>query len=205
MKSLHLKIDRTMSYLIKERVMRDKSDQGDDSVTLADLVLAYEKNLSVKKEGRIEEPASFETRMENVEVAGYHFPADNLTEVWLNIFEKLDAKDKITFSKTCGEWHDWVASKRTSFLFSEVLPVVALTSNLPVKELLNCRTICKSWSRDFNLLYAAHPSHFRLESVIGALENKIWEFNTTDYRMARFKRESYNSVLKNFCFNKYDK
>ncbi|CAL8110333.1 unnamed protein product [Orchesella dallaii] len=130
-----------------------------------------EEDFSEKKEEMIEDSASLEAKNEDVGVVGYsHFPGDNITEVWLNIFEKLDAEDKITLSKTCYELHDWVASKRTSFYFSQVVPVIALrTTKLKARELLQyascilkCRTICKSWTSDFNRVFSAHPAHLRL-------------------------------------------
>ncbi|CAL8129312.1 unnamed protein product [Orchesella dallaii] len=64
-----------MSYLIKEKMMRDKSNQ-DDSVTLGNSAVGVvDKNVSAKKEGGTEGPL-FEAKKEKVEVASYnHLPA----------------------------------------------------------------------------------------------------------------------------------
>ncbi|CAL8098267.1 unnamed protein product [Orchesella dallaii] len=66
-----------MSYLIKEKMMRDKANQ-DDSVTLVDsAVPAVNEKVSAKKEGGSEtETPLFHAKKEKVEVAGYnHLPA----------------------------------------------------------------------------------------------------------------------------------
>ncbi|CAL8098273.1 unnamed protein product [Orchesella dallaii] len=63
-----------MSYLIKERMMRDKANQ-DDSTVVDSVVGVVDKKVSVKKEGGTETPL-FEAKKEKVEVAVYnHLPA----------------------------------------------------------------------------------------------------------------------------------
>ncbi|CAL8129424.1 unnamed protein product [Orchesella dallaii] len=148
-----------MSYLIKEKMMRDKS------VTLADSAVAIEENFGEKIKGRIEESASFDAKKEYLEVAGYHhFPADNVQEVWENVFEKMANNDKITFSKVCSEWHNWVSPKRTRFLFREMFPTLAsCAEGLSIEELMQCRKICKSWSQDFDHENQTRPSHLLLD------------------------------------------
>ncbi|CAL8122072.1 unnamed protein product [Orchesella dallaii] len=179
--------------------MRDRSSPR-DSVRTADSAVAIE-NFSVKNKGRIEEPASFETKMKHMEVAAYpHFPSDNIAEVWLNIFDKLEADDKITFSKTCHEWNNWVASRRAYFLFSEILfPVVHMlkqTTNLRKRELLRCRTMCRSWTNDFDRVYPAHPSHLFLENEIDGVEEyeiiKLENHFTSTQRIQRFLEEMHS-------------
>ncbi|CAL8133151.1 unnamed protein product [Orchesella dallaii] len=92
-----------------------------------------------------------------MEVLSYHhFPAENIPQIWLNIYEKMDQDDKVTFSGAYKEWHDWVARKRTDILFPQV--AVFLLGRIPASSLKQCRTICRSWTQKIDGLYQYYPS-----------------------------------------------
>ncbi|CAL8133115.1 unnamed protein product [Orchesella dallaii] len=92
-----------------------------------------------------------------MEVLDYrHFPGENIREVWLNIYEKLDQEDKVTFSRACAEWHEWVARKRTDILFPQV--AVFLLGRIPISSLKQCRTVCRSWAQKIDSLHQYYPS-----------------------------------------------
>ncbi|CAL8133111.1 unnamed protein product [Orchesella dallaii] len=86
-----------------------------------------------------------------MEVLDYrHLPGENIREVWLNIYEKLDQEDKVTFSRACDEWHEWVARKRTDILFPQV--AVFLMGRIPASSLKQCRIVCRSWTQKIDSL-----------------------------------------------------
>ncbi|CAL8133157.1 unnamed protein product [Orchesella dallaii] len=137
-------------------------------------------DLQAKEEGPVGPVTILATNIlgsDEMEELGYHhFPAENISEVWLNIYEKLGHQDKLTFSRTCAEWHDWVASKRTIQFFFQAASLAF--GNLPGKEILQCRTLCRAWTEELGLLYQflpVVPSNFYVP--ISASGSKSKEFS----------------------------
>ncbi|ODM90735.1 hypothetical protein Ocin01_15946 [Orchesella cincta] len=77
------------------------------------------------------------------------FRADCVNEVWLNVIDKLDAKDKHEFSLACAQWHELMISKRPMYLFPQVTPI--LLTSLPQNDVLQSRFLCQSWTQEFRL------------------------------------------------------
>ncbi|ODM86633.1 hypothetical protein Ocin01_20049 [Orchesella cincta] len=99
--------------------------------------------------------ANLEIGTEEVDNHG-PFPACNVPDVWLNVFEMLGADDKPAFSGACAEWHDWVDSKKPLHLFPEVAPI--LMTNLPQNALLQSRELCRSWCMELDSqVQTLHP------------------------------------------------
>ncbi|CAL8129356.1 unnamed protein product [Orchesella dallaii] len=69
-------------------------------------------------------------------------------------------------------------------------------TDLPEKELLRFRTMCKSWTHDFNRVYQAHPSHLLLETEKdGVEENQIIKLDnhfTSSKQIQRFLEEMHS-------------
>ncbi|ODM88247.1 hypothetical protein Ocin01_18435 [Orchesella cincta] len=99
------------------------------------------------------------------------FQACNVPEVWLNVFEKLGAKDKPAFSGACAEWHDWVDTKRPLQLFPEVAPILLM--NLPQNALLQSRELCRSWSKELDSQVQTLPSNFYLDIELATAERVL--------------------------------
>ncbi|CAL8129314.1 unnamed protein product [Orchesella dallaii] len=119
-----------MSYLIKERMMRDKSNQ-DDSVAFGDSAVAAVENVSAKKEGGTEAPL-FGAKREKVEVAGYHnLPAVVANET-LNI-DKLPTEMLQKIFKILIELKTLEDSDQKSKL------------NENNQSYLNCRLVSNRW------------------------------------------------------------
>ncbi|ODM91024.1 hypothetical protein Ocin01_15659 [Orchesella cincta] len=88
--------------------------------------------------------------------------AGAVREVWLNVFQKLDESDKTAFFRADAKWNDWVASKRTLFLIPEVGPILLKT--LPKTVSLQCRELCRSWTKELDHLVQTHSSHLCIYS-----------------------------------------
>ncbi|CAL8122096.1 unnamed protein product [Orchesella dallaii] len=121
----------------------------------------------------------------------YHdFPADTIPDVWGNIFEKLDPKDKITFSETCAKWHYWAAPKRMTFLFTEIVDVIikALTE----QQTLKCRSICRSWTQDIDHELENQASSLLIETEIDQDEiRQNWETDIANVFWSSKKIEQF--------------
>ncbi|CAL8148759.1 unnamed protein product [Orchesella dallaii] len=114
----------------------------------------------------------------------HHFPADNISQIWLNIYEKLSQEDKVTFSQASKEWHDWVAPKRTDFLFPQV--ALFLVGTIPSTSAKQCRSVCRSWTQKLDSLREFYPidKHFALETEYAKVDDNEFslrnDFNTSD-------------------------
>ncbi|ODM86556.1 hypothetical protein Ocin01_20126 [Orchesella cincta] len=89
---------------------------------------------------------------------GDELSGGGLPEIWLNVFAKLDPKDKPAFSGASPVWHDWVESKRTQSLVNEILPL--LIEVLPMRNSLESRELCQAWKNPNESLFS-NASHFR--------------------------------------------
>ncbi|CAL8070641.1 unnamed protein product [Orchesella dallaii] len=120
-----------------------------------------------------------------MEVLDYcHFPAENILQIWLNIYEKLGEEDKVTFSRACAEWHDLVARKRTAILFPQV--AVFLLRRIPTSSIKQCRAVCQSWAQKIDSLHEYYPSDplfymgTEYEEVGSCEEALNYEFGSAD-------------------------
>ncbi|CAL8129062.1 unnamed protein product [Orchesella dallaii] len=88
------------------------------------------------------------------------FVADNVREkIWLNIFDKLAPEDKVTFLTTSPEWHKCAAPNRTLVFFNEIASM--LLETLPKHAFLQCRQVCRQWTKELDEHYNSHPDHLR--------------------------------------------
>ncbi|CAL8129307.1 unnamed protein product [Orchesella dallaii] len=152
-----------MSYLIKEKMMRDKLNQ-DDSATVGNSAFAVVENVSAKKEGGTETPV-FGAEKEKVEVAGYHFLAGVAGDTSLNI-EKLpnEMLEKIFENLMELENDDGSSSNRNLNL---------IRNN---GSYLNCRLVSTRWK-------------FWMESVLEKKSISIWKTKSLPISITNMKSE----------------
>ncbi|CAL8148766.1 unnamed protein product [Orchesella dallaii] len=135
-----------------------------------------------------ESPAEGNNKVNNdceTEPVGYHhFPAENIPQIWLNIFEKLGQEDKLTFSQASKEWHDWVALKRTDFLFPQV--AIYLWGAIPKSSAKQCRSVCRSWTQKLDSLSEFYPTdmHFAKGTEYEEVDNFEFFVLTHDFNSA---------------------
>ncbi|CAL8133159.1 unnamed protein product [Orchesella dallaii] len=132
-----------------------------------------------------ESPAEENNKVNNdgeTEAVGYHhFPAENIPQIWLNIYEKLGQEDKLTFSQASKEWHDWVALKRTDFLFPQV--AIYLLRAIPTSSAKQCRSVCRSWTQKLDSLCEYYPidMHLEIETEYEEVDNFEFFVLTHDF------------------------
>ncbi|ODM93599.1 hypothetical protein Ocin01_13078 [Orchesella cincta] len=95
------------------------------------------------------------------------------TEVWGIIFEKLkDPKDLASCSRASLTWNDILVEGKTTFLFPEVMSVIAAKKNIspfnfvanhPKCDIRNLRLVCLTWRAAIDNYVQCHPCHFQLE------------------------------------------
>ncbi|ODM89011.1 hypothetical protein Ocin01_17673 [Orchesella cincta] len=100
------------------------------------------------------------------------FPAGGLPEVWLNVLNKLDQKDKLAVSGASAVWHDWMEPERTQFLISEVTPYL-VEPHRPVdtKRGHRARELCQSWKEGLDHQNQTHGSNTNLYFEMASCED----------------------------------
>ncbi|CAL8098264.1 unnamed protein product [Orchesella dallaii] len=153
-----------MSYLIKERMMRDKANR-DDSVTLGDSAVGVmDKNVSAKKEGGTEGPL-FEAKKEKVEVAGYnHLSAVVKNEKSSLNIDRLPNEMLEKIFEILIELENDNGSHRRSKRITNI------------ESYLNCRLVSTRWK-------------FWMESVLEKMSISIWKAKSVPISIKNMEAE----------------
>ncbi|CAL8124803.1 unnamed protein product [Orchesella dallaii] len=79
-------------------------------------------------------------------------------EVWGEIFRYLLPRDLESCSNATPEWRELLAPKNASFMIPLAFPTLA--SHLTLKDLLNCRLVCRNWRNGVDNFFQTHPVHY---------------------------------------------
>ncbi|ODM90738.1 hypothetical protein Ocin01_15944, partial [Orchesella cincta] len=127
------------------------------------------------------------------------FPDGGLSEIWLNVFDKLDRTDKLAFSAASSVWHDWVEPKRTESLISEVAP--QLIETFHSENLLLGRELCQSWKEELEYKIQTNPSHTSLYFEIDSGQHWIPDLRSFRFRSVLSTVEKVESFMREMTNN----
>ncbi|ODM87678.1 hypothetical protein Ocin01_19004 [Orchesella cincta] len=122
------------------------------------------------------------------------FPRWWSSEIWLNVFDKLDRTDKLAFSGASSVWHDWGGAKRTESLISEVAP--QLIETFHSENLLLGRELCQSWKEELEYKIQTNPSHTSLYFEIDSGQHWIPDLRSFRFRSVLSTEKSGNEEVE---------
>ncbi|ODM90146.1 hypothetical protein Ocin01_16537 [Orchesella cincta] len=139
------------------------------------------------------DPADLGVKMEGSDP----FPVDNISHVWLSVYDKLDPKDKLAFCGASSVWHDWLESRRTERLISEVVP--QHTEAPSWSNFLRSREFCQSWKEEIDYQNQTHGSnlsfYFEIASEKGRLLMKNFFHYAKDHEdVTEYWRDYWKSI-----------